>query len=228
VSWLSQLAHKLPSPVDPLHIFGKHNPTDPLNIFGKTGIPNPADPFNTFAGGGHPAAPGAPGAPGTPAVPAVPGLPDATAALAPGGAIDAVGQAVPGLGSMVTRARELTGGQGTPPVTAPTATDAAGTPPAPGSAGTPEMSPQIQAFLNRLMHGGLSGFGAFGGQPFGGFGQFLMSNPALMQSLGLTPQGAVPGPLPGSAPVVDSVPAGELPPLAPSGDTNVPPTLRRG
>jgi len=67
------------------------------------------------------------------------------------------------------------------------------------------MNPQIQAFLNLLMGGGLHGFGGFGGQPFGGFGQFLMNNPTLMQGLGLIPHGAVPGPLPGSAPVVDSV-----------------------
>ncbi len=73
----------------------------------------------------------------------------------------------------------------------------------PGAAGAGGMNPQIQAFLNLLMGGGLSGFGAFGGQPFGGFGQFLMNNPALMRGLGLMPHGAVPGPLPSGAPIAD-------------------------
>jgi hypothetical protein len=92
----------------------------------------------------------------------------------------------------------------------------------PGAADTGGvMSPQVQAFLSLLMGGGLSPFGAFGGQQFGGFGQFLMNNPALMRGLGLAPQGAVPGPLPGSAPVVDSTapPLGGAPALPLGSDT---------
>ena len=57
-------------------------------------------------------------------------------------------------------------------------------------AGAGGMNPQIQAFLDLLMGGGLHGFGGFGGQPFGGFGEFLRNNPALMRGLGLLPPGA--------------------------------------
>jgi len=107
-------------------------------------------------------------------------------------------------------------------------------PAATGAAGAGGMNPhpQIQAFLHMLMQGGLPGFphlfgglgggGAIrGGLPFGGpghgFMDFLMNNPALMQGLGLTPHGAVPGPLPGATPVQDSTPVSpaSAPPPAP-------------
>lgn len=105
-------------------------------------------------------------------------------------------------------------------------------PAAAGAAGAPGMPPQIAAFLQMLMGGGGGGglqgllshlFGGGGaepgGLPFGGagqgFGHFLMNNPALMQGLGLAPQGAVPGPLPGAAPVQDSTPVGPASPAAP-------------
>jgi hypothetical protein len=58
----------------------------------------------------------------------------------------------------------------------------------------------LHHFLNLLMGGGLHGFGGFGGQPFGGFGHFLMNNPGLMRGLGLMP--------PGAAPMEDSGPVG--------------------
>lgn len=105
-------------------------------------------------------------------------------------------------------------------------------PAAPAAAGG--MPPQIAAFLQMLMGGGGGGgiqgllshlFGGGGGAepgglPFGGagqgFGHFLMNNPALLQGLGLAPQGAVPGPLPGAAPVQDSTPVGAAAPVAPT------------
>jgi len=117
----------------------------------------------------------------------------------------------------------------------------------PATAGAGGMNPQIAAFLQMLMGGGgnssslhqaflqrlmgtFGGGGAEqGGLPFGGpgqgFGHFLMNNPGLMQSLfGLPPQGAVPGPLPGSAPVQDSTPVGAPGAAAASSPPNIPGT----
>jgi hypothetical protein len=85
----------------------------------------------------------------------------------------------------------------------------------PAATGAGGMNPQLQAFINLLMGGGLHGFGGFGGQPFGGFGRFLMDNPGLMQGLGIIPHGAVPGPLPGASPVQDSTTAALGSPSAP-------------
>jgi hypothetical protein len=76
--------------------------------------------------------------------------------------------------------------------------------PAATPAGAGAMSPQIQAFLNLLMGGGLHGFGSFGGLPFGGFGQFLTQNPALMRGLGLLHEAGFPG-----APSDTAAPAGQ-------------------
>lgn len=93
--------------------------------------------------------------------------------------------------------------------------------PAPTGAGG--MSPQIQAFLNLLMGGGLTPFGAFGGQPFGGFGHFLMNNPSLMHGLGLAggaPSADVAGPTAVAPPPVTTptaaAPASSNPPTTPS------------
>jgi hypothetical protein len=86
----------------------------------------------------------------------------------------------------------------------------------PAATGAGGMNPQLQAFINLLMGGGLHGFGGFGGQPFGGFGRFLMDNPGLMQGLGIIPHGAVPGPLPGASPVQDSTTAALGSPAAPA------------
>lgn len=98
--------------------------------------------------------------------------------------------------------------------------------PAPTSAAG-GMPPEIAAFLQMLMGGRslpgglgalLGGGGQQGAVPFGGpgqgFGNFLMNNPGLMQSLfGLPPQGAVPG---AAAPGQDATPVGPAVPATPA------------
>jgi len=115
----------------------------------------------------------------------------------------------------------------------------------PAAAAAGGMNPQVQAFLNLLMGGGLHGFGEFGGHPFGGFGHFLMNNPTLMRRLGLPVAGqpdvqdasaspaaapaapaATPAQVAASAPAVDPTVGGQtnqgnvagLPPLSQGSD----------